>query len=104
MKRTTFPCPACRGKGSEFDRITDDGEGVWYECGLCGDGEGQLVIGGEEHRAYVLDTKLADLLWRWPTRDYDEVEADEINRRIEAIKQVIESFWEFMAVREMGKK
>ena len=34
-------CPCCDGVGGDLDVITDDGQGVWYPCGLC-DGTGKV--------------------------------------------------------------
>lgn len=44
-----FPCPYCKGQGGELDPVLDNGEGPWYDCGVC-DGTGMIEINGPIHK------------------------------------------------------
>jgi hypothetical protein len=45
----SFPCPYCKGQGGEKEPILDNGEGPWFECGMC-DGQGMVEINGPIHQ------------------------------------------------------
>jgi hypothetical protein len=47
-----FPCPYCKGKGSWIERVTDEGQGPRYDCGIC-DGEGMIEINGPLHNRLI---------------------------------------------------
>jgi hypothetical protein len=105
MRRNTFPCPICKGKGGETEPILEDGSGPYYPCDACND-TGFIEIDSDIHWTMRHQRIVFFILDNIGKRDVDDNTAnfisDNVYKIIEHAKNIpVKSISEIVPIEEI---